>query len=67
MFVLVTGVIAGCAAETPKAPAAPMIVQPGAPGNPGQTLAATALPTVADALYMASDVLFMQGMIPHHA
>ncbi|WP_214106888.1 DUF305 domain-containing protein [Acrocarpospora catenulata] len=30
-------------------------------------MAATALPTVDDAAFTAADVLFMQGMIPHHA
>jgi uncharacterized protein (DUF305 family) len=42
------------------------IVQPGAPGQPSQTLdAATAL-AIADSSYTSADVHFMQGMILHH-
>jgi len=67
VFLLLTGMIAGCSAESPKASAAPVIVQPGAPGDRGQTLAASSLPTPTDTLFTAADVLFMQGMIPHHA
>ncbi|MER6828407.1 DUF305 domain-containing protein [Streptosporangium sp. NPDC000563] len=67
MFVIAVGMLAGCTTESPKASAAPVIVQPGAPGDRGQTLAASSMPTVADTLFTAADVLFMQGMIPHHA
>ncbi|WP_424534901.1 DUF305 domain-containing protein [Sphaerisporangium viridialbum] len=67
MLALVTGVIAGCTTETPKAPTAPVIVQPGSPGAPGQTLPASSASAVANAPFTAADVLFMQGMIPHHA
>ena len=47
------------------APAAPVVVQPGAPGKPTRTLPPTTsgtLPPVSQA-----DVQFMQGMIMHHA
>ncbi|SNT64361.1 Uncharacterized conserved protein, DUF305 family [Streptosporangium subroseum] len=67
MFVLVATMITGCTTETPKVSAAPVIVQPGAPGEPGQTLPAASLSPVADTPFTAADVLFMQGMIPHHA
>ena len=52
-----------CAQQT--APAAPVVVQPGAPGKPTQVLP----PTTKGALPPASpaDVQFMQGMIMHHA
>lgn len=46
-------------------PAKPVVVQPGAPGQPTRTLPATTkakLPPVSTA-----DVQFMQGMIMHHA
>ena len=46
-------------------PQAPVVVQPGAPGQPTKTLPSTtrpALPPVTPA-----DVQFMQGMIMHHA
>ena len=47
------------------APAAPAVVQPGAPGKPTKVL----LPTTKGKLPPASaaDVQFMQGMIMHHA
>src|SRR5262245_6992779 len=52
-----------CAQQT--APAAPVVVQPGAPGKPTRTLP----PTTKGALPPASpaDAQFMQGMITHHA
>jgi uncharacterized protein (DUF305 family) len=52
-----------CAQQS--APAAPIVVQPGAPGKPTRTLP----PTVRAKLPPASpaDVQFMQGMIVHHA
>jgi uncharacterized protein (DUF305 family) len=46
------------------APAAPVVVQPGAPGKPTKTLPPTTrgeLPPIS-----AADVQFMQGMIMHH-
>lgn len=48
-----------------SAPAAPVVVQPGAPGKPTRNLPATTkakLPPMSTA-----DVQFMQGMIMHHA
>ncbi|MGI5154126.1 DUF305 domain-containing protein [Microbispora sp. CA-102843] len=66
-FALVTGVIAGCTAETPKPPAAPAVVQPGAPGKPVQVLSSDAVPRADNIPITAADVLFMQGMISHHA
>jgi uncharacterized protein (DUF305 family) len=48
-----------------SAPAAPVVVQPGAPGKPTKVLPPTtkgALPPVSPA-----DAQFMQGMIMHHA
>lgn len=52
-----------CAQQTE--PAAPVVVQPGAPGKPTKVLPPTmkgALPPISPA-----DVQFMQGMIMHHA
>ncbi|GIH24560.1 lipoprotein [Acrocarpospora phusangensis] len=66
IFSLVTGVLAGCTTETPKAQTAPVVVQPGAPGNPGKTLPAASVSAAANPQFTAADVLFMQGMIPHH-
>ena len=48
------------------AQAAP-IVQPGAPGQASKTLTAEEASTLAAAKYTPADVLFMQGMIGHHA
>jgi uncharacterized protein (DUF305 family) len=44
---------------------APVIVQPGAPGQPTKTLPATTTATLPPA--SPKDVEFMQGMIMHHA
>jgi uncharacterized protein (DUF305 family) len=43
------------------------IVQPGAPGQAGRSYSATELDEVEGVSYVAADVAFMQGMIPHHA
>ena len=48
------------------AQAAP-ILQPGAPGQSSKTLTAQEASTLAAAKYTPADVLFMQGMIGHHA
>ncbi|MEO0418289.1 MAG: DUF305 domain-containing protein [Pseudomonadota bacterium] len=48
------------------AQAAP-IVQPGAPGQASKTLSAKEATTLAAASYTPADVMFMQGMIGHHA
>ena len=42
------------------------IVQPGAPGQPSQTLDADTALAIADSSYSSADVHFMQGMILHH-
>jgi uncharacterized protein (DUF305 family) len=47
------------------APATPVVVQPGAPGNPTRALPPTTKGTLPPA--SAADVQFMQGMIMHHA
>jgi uncharacterized protein (DUF305 family) len=46
---------------------APNIVQPGAPGEPAQTLSAEDLANLPTERYVDADVRFMQGMIHHHA
>jgi uncharacterized protein (DUF305 family) len=58
--------IAGCkttGAGTSQAP----IVQPGAPGQSSQTVAATQASDVSKVQATDADVKFMQGMIHHHA
>ena len=42
------------------------IVQPGAPGEVGQTLTPIEAVAITDTSYSPDDVSFMQGMIPHH-
>jgi uncharacterized protein (DUF305 family) len=46
-------------------PQSPVVVQPGAPGQPTKTLPAETRPTLPPA--SAADINFMQGMIMHHA
>jgi len=43
------------------------IVQPGAPGESGKEISAAEASDLAGVLYSDADVLFMQGMIMHHA
>jgi uncharacterized protein (DUF305 family) len=52
-----------CAQQTP--PATPVVVQPGAPGKPTKVLPPTTKGTLPPP--SPADVLFMQGMILHHA
>ena len=44
----------------------PVIVQPGAPGEPSRVLDPDEVPEVAAQEHTDADVAFMQGMIPHH-
>jgi uncharacterized protein (DUF305 family) len=44
----------------------PVIVQPGAPGEPSRVLDPDEVPEVAAQEHTEADVAFMQGMIPHH-
>src|SRR6188474_1920506 len=62
---LVVGLLAPSIDAQQANPNAPVIVQPGAPGQPTKTLPASTkgmLPAAS-----AKDVEFMQGMIMHHA
>ena len=54
------------ASSVALAQAAP-IVQPGAPGQASKTLSAEEATTLAKTSYTPADVMFMQGMIGHHA
>jgi uncharacterized protein (DUF305 family) len=64
-------VVAGCGDKsTPEevaAETAPNIVQPGAPGQGIKTLSADELEELDAPSFVDADVLFMQGMIHHHA
>src|SRR5262245_14471236 len=66
--------IAGCALvwvlsvpvfDQQPEPQTPVVVQPGAPGQPAKTLPPTTRPTLPPT--SPADVQFMQGMIMHHA
>ena len=63
--------LAGCgdkeSAEAPQAETAPVVVQPGAPGEGSTTLSADELSKLESPTFVDADVLFMQGMIHHHA
>lgn len=43
------------------------IIQPGAPGQPGRVISAEEASNLAGIQYSAGDVMFLQGMISHHA
>ena len=43
------------------------IIQPGAPGQPGRVITAEEAADLAAIQYSAGDVMFLQGMISHHA
>ena len=43
------------------------IVQPGAPGEPSRRISAEEASDLANLQFSAADVMFMQGMISHHA
>jgi uncharacterized protein (DUF305 family) len=45
----------------------PPIIQPGAPGEPGRQISAEEASDLAGILITEADVVFMQGMISHHA
>ena len=60
--------LAGCSGDKDDGDdAAPIIVQPGAPGQPSRTVSPEDLPELEGPGYNAADVRFMQGMIHHHA
>jgi uncharacterized protein (DUF305 family) len=63
--------LAGCAGseDEPEATGtpAPNIVQPGAPGEPAETLTPEGLDAIDPPRHTDADVAFMQGMIHHHA
>lgn len=47
--------------------AKPPIVQPGAPGQPSQVIAAAKASDLSQVQYTGADIKFVQGMIGHHA
>lgn len=59
-------VSSACQSAAPPRQAAP-IVQPGAPGQPSQTIDAARAVDLSKVRFTSADVEFMQGMIGHHA
>jgi uncharacterized protein (DUF305 family) len=62
---LATGFFSSIARSQQAAPAAPVVVQPGAPGTPSKTLPSSTKGTLPPR--SPADVEFMQGMIMHHS
>jgi len=60
---LVAGLATACrtAGQTP-----PLLVQPGAPGEPSRVITASEAAGVSKVVATAADISFMQGMIGHH-
>ena len=58
---------AGGACRSARSESGPAIVQPGAPGQPTQTISAAAAADVSHVQATDADIKFMQGMIGHHA
>jgi uncharacterized protein (DUF305 family) len=63
---LAVGAASGCR-STRTGAAGPAIVQPGAPGQPTQSISPTAAADLSHVHATAADISFMQGMIGHHA
>jgi uncharacterized protein (DUF305 family) len=59
-----TAVFSGLSSAQQPAPAQPVVVQPGAPGQPSKTLPPSTRATLPPPSH--ADVDFMQGMIMHH-
>jgi uncharacterized protein (DUF305 family) len=64
-LLLGTAALVACGTAPPAS--GPTVVQPGAPGEAGRTLAAGEATAAGQRGHSAADVRFMQGMIPHHA
>lgn len=66
LAVLLTAAAPAClAGSTQQTDPAPVVVQPGAPGQPSKTLPASTRPSLPP--LSQADVEFMQGMIMHHS
>jgi uncharacterized protein (DUF305 family) len=63
VLILAAGAACRTTSVQPRAP----IIQPGAPGEAGRTIASGKTANLPQPRYTAADVTFMQGMIHHHA
>ena len=64
--VLLSAALATVVAQPASAQDPPVIVQPGAPGEPTRTLTAEEAAALGRPAHVDADVRFMQGMIHHH-
>ena len=64
LAIVVTLAVAACRSASGDAP---MVVQPGAPGEPSRVVTGSAATETPQPLHTAADVRFMQEMIGHHA
>jgi uncharacterized protein (DUF305 family) len=64
-ILLIEGAPVCLAASAQQADPAPVVVQPGAPGQPSKTMPASTRPSLPPT--SQADVEFMQGMIMHHS
>jgi uncharacterized protein (DUF305 family) len=70
LALVAVALLAGCGgSDEPETvgETAPNIVQPGAPGEPSQTLSQEELEDIEQTPHTEADVTFMKGMIHHHA
>ncbi|MEJ7623431.1 MAG: DUF305 domain-containing protein [Pyrinomonadaceae bacterium] len=65
LVALFFGAICAGTVSAQSNPGAPVVVRPGAPGQPSRTLPASTVATLPR--HVAKDAEFMQGMIMHHA
>ena len=63
----VVAAVSAASCRTGRVESPPPIVQPGAPGQPSQTISAEKAADLSQVEYIGADIKFMQGMIGHHA
>jgi uncharacterized protein (DUF305 family) len=66
LLLLTVGAGVSCRSAAPVE-GKPQLVQPGAPGQPSQVIAAAQASDLSQVQYTGADIKFMQGMIGHHA
>ena len=64
---LLLAVAAGAACRTAGPGSGAPLMQPGAPGQPGRSISTAAATDLSKVAFSPADVVFMQGMIGHHA
>lgn len=64
---LLLAVAVGAACRTANPGSGAPLMQPGAPGQPGRSISTAAATDLSKVAFSPADVVFMQGMIGHHA